>query len=68
MNTLYALVLVFSPVTDSWIEERYADNLPFASCDEAQRAVWAMETPTIDAYCVTMEQAPLERLTTYRVE
>lgn len=75
-ETLFALVLVFSPTPQYSTETVEYRNLPFAVCDKAQRAVWAMEAPTIgydefghhipafDAYCMDMRQAPTEQVTT----
>lgn len=80
MNVLYALVLIFSPNADAWTEERYANNLSFEQCDSAQRAVWAMESeivgyddegraiPSIDAYCVTMDDAPVQIIANFYAE
>lgn len=78
MKILYALIFTFSP-TDAYVtEELYATNLPFATCDQAQRAIWAEEAEIVgydeegfpiksfDAYCIEMSAAPVETIkTTY---
>lgn len=76
-ETLFALVLIFSPTVDHWTEEVYRTDLPFTICDTAQRAVWAQEAPTIgydhmglpipafDAYCVSMDNLPTQTIMNY---
>lgn len=74
-ETLFALVLVFSPTTAATTEEVYTRNIPFYVCDEAQKAVWEMEAPIagyddegnpipeFDAYCVSMDDVSPDRYT-----
>jgi hypothetical protein len=77
-ETLFALVLIFSPTPQYQTEEVYARNLPFATCDAAQKSIWAEDAeivgldgegfpiPSFDAYCVDMSAAPQETIkTTY---
>lgn len=77
-ETLFALVLIFSPTATNWTEEIYKRDLPFAACDAAQKAVWAQEwetvgydasgaIPSVDAYCVEMSQAPIDVLLSFSV-
>lgn len=73
---LFALVLTFSPTPQYTTQELYAANLPFATCDQAQRAIWAEQAEIVgydsegfpiksfDAFCIEMSAAPVETINT----
>ena len=78
-ETLFALVLIFSPTAESYTQETYKRDLPKAVCEAAQAAIWAenWETvgqdenggiPSVDALCVPMEAAPVETILTFSME
>lgn len=77
MQNFYALILIFSPTTDSATQERYRENLSFEACVKAQEAVWMeISQPvgfdragraifSVDARCDSMSELTTDYIISY---